>query len=173
MSALLRQTSRRIRALLPILSSIALVLIGLLPLGLPHFDTVAPSFALMAVFYWSIFRSDLMTMVGAFLIGLLLDLLCAGPLGLNALILVVVHELGVSQRRVFLGSSFFVNWAAFALVIGAVVPLSWALVSLLHWRLLPTAPVLAQVMLSLVLYPGVYWLLSRLERRWLRSSVTV
>lgn len=173
MSALLRQASRRIRALLPILSSVALVMLGLLPIGLPHFDTVAPSFALMAVFYWSIFRSDLMTMVGAFLIGLLLDLLTGGPLGLNALILVIIHELGVSQRRVFLGSSFLVNWTAFALVIGAVAPLSWALISLLHWRLLPTAPVLAQVLLSLGLYPGVYWVLSRLERRWLRSSVTV
>lgn len=173
MSALLRQTSRRIRALLPILSSIALVLLGLLPVGLPHFDTVAPSFALMAVFYWSIFRSDLMTMVGAFLIGLLLDLLCAGPLGLNALILVAVHELGVSQRRVFLGSSFLVNWTAFALVIGSILPLSWAVVSLLHWRLLPVMPMATQLMLSLVLYPGIYWLLSRLERRWLRRSVAV
>ena len=74
MSALLRQTSRRIQALLPILSSVTLVLIGLAPVGLPHFDNVAPAFALMAVFYWSIFRSDLMTMLGAFMIGLLLDL---------------------------------------------------------------------------------------------------
>lgn len=173
MLALLRQISRRIRALLPILSSIVLVLLGLLPVGLPYFDTVAPSFALMAVFYWSIFRSDLMTMVGAFLIGLLLDLLSGGLLGLNALILVAVHELGVSQRRVFLGSSFMVNWTAFALLIGAVLPLSWALVSLLYWRLLPTAPVLAQMILSLTLYPAVYWGLSRLERRWLRGSLAV
>lgn len=172
MSALLRQTSRRIRALLPILSSLALVLFGLLPLGLPHFDVVGPAFALMAVFYWSIFRSDLMTMVGAFAIGLLLDLLSGGPLGLNALALLLVHELGVSQRRVFLGSSFLVNWAAFALVVGAVQPLSWALVSLLHWQPLPVAPLVAQLALSLALYPGIYWLLSRLERRWLRASVT-
>jgi rod shape-determining protein MreD len=171
MSALLRQTSHRIRALLPILSSIGLVVITLVPFGLPYFDTVTPSFALMAVFYWSIFRPDLMTMVGAFLIGLLLDVLSAGPLGVNALILVAAHELGVSQRRIFLGSSFLVNWAAFALVVAAVVPLSWALVSLLYWRLLPPGPAVAQVALSLGLYPGVYWILSRLERRWLRRSV--
>ncbi|QDO95937.1 rod shape-determining protein MreD [Ferrovibrio terrae] len=172
MSALLRQTSRRVRALLPILSSVTLVLIGLMPIGLPHFDNVAPAFALMAVFYWSIFRSDLMTMIGAFMIGLLLDLLSAGPLGLNVLALVLVHELGMAQRKVFLGSSFMVNWAAFALVVGAVLPAGWAVVSLLHWRLLPTAPLLAQLLLSLTLYPAVYWVLSRLERRWLRASVT-
>ena len=60
-----------------------------------------------------------------------------------------------------------------AVKVGAVVPLSWGLVSLLHWRLLPTAPVLAQVILALTLYPAVYWLLSRLERRWLRGSLAV
>lgn len=171
MSALLRQISRRIRALLPILSSMTLVLFGLLPVGLPHFESVGPAFALMAVFYWSIFRSDLMTMAGAFMIGLLLDLLSAGPLGLNALILVLVHELGMAQRKIFLGSSFMVNWAAFALVVGAVLPAGWAIVSVLHWRLQPTAPLLAQLLLSLALYPAIYWSLSKLERRWLRASV--
>lgn len=172
MSALLRQTSRRIRALLPILSSLALVLFSLAPVGLPHFDSVGPAFALMAVFYWSIFRSDLMTMLGAFAIGLLLDLLSGGPVGLNALVLALAHELGVSQRRVFLGSSFLVNWAAFALVIGVVLPICWALMSLLHWELLPMLPLTTQLLLSLALYPVIYWLLSRLERRWLRASVT-
>ncbi|WP_374303645.1 rod shape-determining protein MreD [Ferrovibrio sp.] len=173
MSALLRQASRRIRALLPILSSLALVLFSLIPVGLPHFDSVGPAFALMAVFYWSIFRSDLMTMLGAFAIGLLLDLLSGGPLGLNALVLLLAHELGVSQRRVFLGSSFLVNWAAFALVIGAVLPICWVLVSLLHWQMLPVTPLVTQLFLSLACYPGIYWLLSRLERRWLRASVAV
>ncbi len=165
MAALFRQTNRRLRTLLPLLSSIGLVLIGVLPLGLPHLNSVAPVLALMAVFYWSIFRSDLMTMLDAFLIGLLLDLLSGGPLGLNAATLLLIHELGVSQRRVFLGSSFLVNWTAFALVAGAVLPIGWLIVSLLHWSLLPTAPVLAQFLLSLAIYPAAYWLFSRLERR--------
>ena len=71
----------------------------------------------------------------------------------------------MSQRRVFLGSSFLVNWTAFALVAGAVLPIGWLLVSVLHWSLLPTAPILAQFLLSLAIYPAVYWLFSRLERR--------
>lgn len=170
MSALLRQAGRRTRATLPILSSVALVLIGLLPLGLPHFGAVSPALALMAVFYWSIFRADLMTMLGAFLIGLLLDLLSGGPLGLNALTLLLVHELGESQRRIFLGSSFLVNWCGFALVAVAAAIAGWALVCLLHWSLLPILPLIIQTGLSLGLYPGVYWLLSRLERRYLQSA---
>lgn len=168
MDALLIQANRRIRAFLPILSSLMLGLIGLTPLGLPHMELAAPSLALMAVFYWSIFRADLVNMVGAFLIGLAIDLLSGGPIGLNAMLLLLTHELGVSQRRVFLGSSFLVNWVAFALVVTGVTFAGWAMISLLNWTLLPLAPRLAQWALSLALYPPVYWLLSRLERRWLR-----
>lgn len=165
MAALFRQTNRRLSALLPLFSSIALVLVSITPLGLPHLNSIAPLLAVMAVFYWSIFRADLMSMLDAFLIGLLLDLLGGGPPGLNAATLLLIHQLGVSQRRVFLGSSFLVNWTAFALVAGAVLPISWLVVSLLHWSLLPTAPVLAQFLLSLAIYPAVYWMFSRLERR--------
>lgn len=168
MDALLTQTNRRLRAFLPLLSSLVLGLIGLTPLGLPHLELVAPSLALMAIFYWSIFRADLMTMAGAFLIGLILDLLSGGPVGLNAMMLLLAHQLGVSQRRVFLGSSFLVNWVAFALVVSAVTFAGWAMISLLNWTLLPVPPRLAQWALSLACYPPVYWLLSRIERRWLR-----
>ncbi|HEX6958345.1 MAG TPA: rod shape-determining protein MreD [Ferrovibrio sp.] len=172
MSVLLRQAGHQIRALLPMLSSLALVLAGLLPIGLPHFGSVSPALALMSVFYWSIFRSDLMTMAGAFLIGLILDLLSGGPPGLNALTLLLTHELGVSQRRVFLGSSFLVNWCCYALVATAAAAVSWALVCLLHWHLFPVVPVLAQWGLSLATYPMIYWLLSLLERRYLRPEFT-
>jgi rod shape-determining protein MreD len=173
MSALLGQASRRARALLPLLSSLVLVLIGLLPLGLPHFGAVAPALALMAVFYWSIFRADLMTMPGAALIGLFLDLLGGGPLGLNTLILLLVHALGVSQRRIFLGSSFLVNWSGFALVATVTAAGGWAVVCLLHWTLLPVLPLIGQWGLSLAIYPAIYWLLSRLERRYLRSLAPI
>src|SRR3546814_542272 len=84
MDALLNQTNRRLRAFLPLLSSLVLGLVGLTPLGLPHLELVAPSLALMAIFYWSIFRADLMTMAGALLIGLVFDLSIAGPVGLHA-----------------------------------------------------------------------------------------
>ena len=168
MDALLLQTNRRLRAFLPLMSSLVLGLAGLTPLGLPHMELVSPPLALMAIFYWSIFRADLVSMAGAFLIGLAIDLLSGGPLGLNALMLLLAHELGVSQRRVFLGSSFLVNWVAFALVVSAVILVGWAAISLLNWTLLPAMPRLAQWALSLALYPPVYWLLSRIERRWLR-----
>lgn len=167
----LANATRRMRGFLPIVSCLLLVAVGLAPVGLPYFATVSPALALMAVFYWSIFRADLMSMLGAFLIGLVVDLITAGPLGLNALILLLTHELGVSQRRVFLGSSFLVNWWAFALVAIGASLIGWAVASLLHWQIHAFRPLLAQLLLSLGLYPAIYWLLSRLEQRYLRPGL--
>ncbi len=158
----------RLRGFLPIMTCLLLVAFGLMPLGLPHFAPISPALALMAVFYWSIFRADLMSMLGAFLIGLVVDLITAGPLGINALLLLLTHELGVSQRRVFLGSSFLVNWWGFAMVAVGASLLSWLIASLLHWQMHEIRPMLAQLLLSLGLYPAIYWLLSRIEQRYLR-----
>ncbi|MBP7063534.1 rod shape-determining protein MreD [Ferrovibrio sp.] len=163
---------QRLRGFLPIVTCLVLVACGLAPVGLPHFATISPALALMAVFYWSIFRADLMSMLGAFLIGLVVDLITAGPLGLNALLLLLTHELGVSQRRVFLGSSFLVNWWGFAMVAVGASLISWSIASLLHWQLHEFRPVLAQLALSLGLYPAIYWLLSRIEQRYLRPGLS-
>lgn len=171
MVALIQPALRRLQSLLPLVTSLLLVAFGLAPSGLPHFGLVGPALALMAVFYWSIFRADLMSMASAFAIGLVVDLLSGGPLGLNALILLLTHELGVSQRRVFMGSSFFVNWWAFSMVAFGAAVIGWALASLLHWHLSPPGPVVAQLGLSLFCYPAVYWLLSRMERRLLRPGI--
>lgn len=173
MNLALTQASRRLRGLVPALSSFALVTVGVLPMGLPHFSSICPALALMAVFYWSIFRADLMSMLSAFAIGLGVDLLTGGPLGLQAVILLLAHGLAVSQRRVFLGTSFLVNWWGYGIVALGAGLFAWLVASLVHWTLHDLRPVLAQLGLSLGLYPLVYWLLSRLEQRWLRPGLPV
>ncbi|WP_374634507.1 rod shape-determining protein MreD [Ferrovibrio sp.] len=163
----------RLHGLLPVLSCLVLAIIGTAPLELPHFGPVGPVLALMAVFYWSIFRADLMTMLGAFSIGLVVDLLSGGPIGLHAVLLLLTHALAVSQRRVFLGSSFLVNWWGYGMVALGAAFVSWSVACLLNWYLHDPRPLLAQLGLSLGLYPLVYWLLSRLERRLLRPALPI
>lgn len=164
---------RRMRGLLPVLSCLLLAIIGVSPMDMPHFGSVGPVLALMAVFYWSIFRADLMTMLGAFLIGLVVDLLSGGPIGLYAVLLLLTHALAVSQRRVFLGSSFLVNWWGYGMVALGSAVIGWVVACLLNWQMHDPRPLLTQLGLSLGLYPLVYWLLSWLERRWLRNALPV
>lgn len=158
----------RLQAAIPALVTTLLVLAELLPLGLPYFGTVAPGLGVLAIFYWSIWRPDLMPASFVFAIGLVHDLAAGIPLGLTALVYVATHWLCISQRQVLLRTSFPVGWAAFALVALGGSLLQWVLATIYHLRLIAPQPVLVQMVETVIVYPAVYWLLSRTETGLLR-----
>lgn len=109
-----------------------LVLASATPLRLPGGAVVAPSFALIAVFFWTLHRPDAMPPLAVFAIGLVQDVLSGEPLGVNAAVLVMVQAGLASQRRFFNGKSFSVVWLGFAIAAVGAYAASWALVSIWH-----------------------------------------
>ena len=124
---LLQRLDRFARNLIPFALSLLLVIIGTLPLQIPGYGLVAANLALMSVFYWSVYRPDLLPPWVAFLIGLLQDILVGTPPGLNALVLLLARAMVVSQGRVFRGKSFLVMWWGFAMVALGAQVLVWLL----------------------------------------------
>ncbi|WP_207462607.1 rod shape-determining protein MreD [Azospirillum sp. SYSU D00513] len=157
------------RNLAPFAVTVMLVLVGLVPLQIPSYAVVAPQFALTAVFYWAIHRPDLMRPVTVFLIGLLQDLLSGGPLGLNALVLLLVHGIVLNQRRVFLASTFALMWVGFGMMVTGAALLQWAAYSLLSGTALPVWPALFQALMTLAFFPAIAWLLLRVHRAFLQG----
>lgn len=154
-----------LRGMVPLVLTLCLVLLTVVPYNVPGLAVVTPSLAMMAVFYWSIYRPDLLPATAAFLVGLTQDALGGGPLGLTALVLVLVHGVVVSQRRVFVGKSFFVAWWGFAIVAAGAFALSWLLASLWSGALMPGGPVFFQGLLTVVLYPCFGLLFGRVQQR--------
>ncbi len=155
------------RNLAPCVVTVMLVLAGMVPFYLPDYDRIAPSLALMAVYYWAIHRPDLLRPSAAFAIGLLQDLISGVPLGLNALILVMTHWIVVTQRSFFLASSFLLLWWGFALIALAVAVVQWVACVAVYWAILPAAPVLFQALLTIALFPWFAWLFIRVHRAFL------
>ena len=91
-----------------------LVFAAALPWRLPAFAEVTPAFAVMAVFYWTIYRPERLPYVATFGIGVLQDLLAGTPLGMTALLLLVVQGVVASQRTFFRGKPFLVIWWGFS-----------------------------------------------------------
>ena len=165
--------SRLLRLLLgltPTVLTLLLVVVSAVPLGLPYFASISPLMAMMSVYYWSIYRADLMPAPAVFLIGLAQDLVSGGPLGLMALVLLLVHGLCVSQRRVFLSKPFLVGWWGFMFVAAGAVTVAWVLACLYYLSWFDPRPVAAQLVLTVALYPPLTWLFSRTETRLLRSN---
>ncbi|GAB4168213.1 MAG: rod shape-determining protein MreD [Thalassobaculales bacterium] len=166
---LLRRLDGLARDLLPFAASLLLVLVGAVPTGLPGYQEIAPSLALAAVFYWSIYRPDLMPSIAVFALGAIQDTLTGTPLGVGALIFVLTHGLAVSQRRAFVGKPFFIAWIGFAIVCFGALIASTILCSLLKGAPMLTLAAPMQALLTLALFPGIAGLMIGAHRHLLRN----
>ena len=151
------------------LISLVLVMFAVIPVQVPYYGPIAVNVGVMAVFYWVVYRPDLMPPSAAFLIGLWQDIMIGTPLGLNALVLLVVQMALVAQRRFFQGKSFMVVWWAFAMLALLAALLSWILTMALYTVWLIPTPAVFQLLLTIALYPFVTWILARTQHAVLRQ----
>ena len=163
MDGLLQRMDGAARNLFPLGLAVAALLLGAVPLYLPGYGAVAPNVALMVVFYWAIYRPDLFPTVLAFAIGLVQDALMGTPLGLNALVLLCMHGIVVTQRRFFQGKTFSVVWSAFFVVALAAAFFGWLLSMALAGTLIAPWPGIFAMMLTVALYPLATWVLARVH----------
>lgn len=170
MIAVLQRLDRLARNVWPFILSLLIVMVSVLPFYIPDIGRIAPNLAVMAVFYWAIYRPDLFPVVAAFALGLWQDLLVGSPLGINALVLLMVHWAVNSQRRFFLGKSFSVVWWAFAVIATGASILFWLLSAAYHATLVAPAPVAFQLLLTVGLYPFMTWLFASTQHAVLRQA---
>ena len=158
------------RTAIPLLATFAAVVLNVVPLRLPDYAPLAPGFVLMAVFYWTVHRPDLMRPWAVFLVGILDDILSGTPLGVNSLMLLFVHWAIMTQHRVFRGKSFVLIWFAFALVaLGAKLLLA-ATAVLIGYGFPDPIVLLVQYALTLALYPPLALIMGRAQRVFLPAS---
>ncbi|MDE0391630.1 MAG: rod shape-determining protein MreD [Rhodospirillales bacterium] len=149
----LHSADRWLRGLIPVTVTVVFVFAGSLPWRLPGFDEVSPALAAMAIFYWTIYRPERLPYVATFAIGLLQDLLAGTPLGMTALVLLIVQGVVASQRTFFRGKPFLVVWWGFSLTMPAIGLLSWIIGSACFGTVIPLLPIMVQVGLTVLLFP--------------------
>ena len=152
------------RNLAPFLLTLMLLLISLVQTHIPGFGPVMPMLVLMSVYYWAIYRPDLMPLSVVFLIGLTQDLLSGGPIGVQAVVLLICYWLVAVQRRFFHSKSFGVVWWGFMLLGMVAALLNWSLVALVERSALAPWPVLFSYALSIALFPFMTKLLVATHR---------
>jgi rod shape-determining protein MreD len=163
------RANRAFRRLLPCLITLFLAFIAYVPTGIHGFAYVSPSLVFISVFYWSIHRPYLMPAPLVFLFGLLLDILSGGPIGMSSLLLLAVHAVCVSQRRVFVGKAFMLTWWGFILIaIGAAI-FSWIVACVYYFSFIGLETVFIQLMLTLCVFPILAWGFGRLQNSLLKE----
>ncbi|MGB0571841.1 MAG: rod shape-determining protein MreD [Alphaproteobacteria bacterium] len=157
------------RRVVPGLTTLLLILLAQLPMPLPFLPDIAPALPLMAIYYWVVFRPDLMPRILVFALGLFHDALIGAPFGLSGLIYLLAHGFVLNQRRFLVGKPFWIFWSGFAIVTPVAAFLTWLLASVLRGAILPTDVVLMGMLLTVITFPAIAWVLLY-SQRWLVGS---
>ncbi|WP_340149372.1 rod shape-determining protein MreD [uncultured Sneathiella sp.] len=164
------QFNRFLRGSVPFALTVLLAMMSVVPIGISGYANVTPAFVAISVFYWSIHRPYLMNAPLCFLLGVISDCLTGTPLGLSSLLLLLTHGIALSQRRIFIGKSFFLTWFGYLLIGFIIAMLSWVIACLYSLAYVPIAPILAQYGLSLLVFPFFAWLFGMLQNNLLRLT---
>ncbi|MBM84612.1 MAG: rod shape-determining protein MreD [Rhodospirillaceae bacterium] len=156
------------RAIMPTITTLLLALLDVIPIGVPAISDVSPLFTMMAIFYWAVYRPDLVPPFVVFLIGLLQDILLGNPTGLFALVLLGVLGATLSQRMAFVGKPFVFAWLGFAVISAAAFFTMWLLTCVLTTQIVLTTDVFFQYGLTTCCFPVAAWLFVRIHRHLVR-----
>ncbi len=160
----LRRAVRLSRLALPITLIGFLVVFSVVPLRLPHYTAVAPNWVLAATFFFATRRDDLVPAWAAFVLGLLFDVLAGGPLGLSALVLLLVREAGSFLAEPLRGRPFLFEWMCFGITALAAQLLGVLLATALAGALVALPTVVLQLMLTVLVYPAMVLALGLIAR---------
>lgn len=168
--AALAQLDRSLKQALPLASTALVALLSVVPLPIPEYAVLAPNFVLICAFYWIVHRPDLFPAWGAFLIGLFDDMLSGAPSGLNAFVLLLVHSTIVAQHKFFRGKAFWLIWASFALVAAGAALATAILVFIVAKIVVTSGAFVAQLALTMAVYPALAAVLGRAQRLFLSGG---
>jgi rod shape-determining protein MreD len=163
-ATLAAQATRWASDLVPMASSFAFALFAVLPIPVPYYSVAAPALTLIAVYYWMVFRPDLMPAIGLFALGIVNDALAGAPLGVSSLIYLVAQPALLSQRRFLIGQPFWLLWSGFALLAPPAILFQWIALSLLREAPLAPLSTVASGALTILLFPLFAYVLVRLQR---------
>ncbi|MGE4065070.1 MAG: rod shape-determining protein MreD [Rhodospirillaceae bacterium] len=163
---LLQSVDLSARRALPAALTLLLLLFALTPTNVPGLAPVMPMFALMSVYFWSIYRPDLMGYGAVFGLGLLEDLLTATPIGSTALVFLLTQWIVLRQQKFFNAKPFAVTWFAFVFIAAAAALIRWLAVGFMSGSgFTPAGPIFASYLITVAVYPLIGWLLAKTQAK--------
>ena len=137
---------------------------------IPSYGSMAAVLPLPALYYWAVWRPDLMPAWLAFLIGLVYGALVHAPLGLHSLLFLLVLVGVRRQRRVLVGLGCPMFWTLYAAMVLVYTVAEWMLSSILAAHPMPVAGALFGAVVTAAAFPIVALPLAQIHRLALRGA---
>jgi rod shape-determining protein MreD len=160
----LPRVNNGIARLWPIFTTLVMAVLTLLPLRIPGYAALTPALTLMAVYHWTIYRPDLLSPFGLFLIGLAEDILTGAPIGAGALVLLLARAGVLRFRRHSVNRSFPFIWAGFGVLASILMVGSWLFNCLIQMNFFDLRTTVFRLVLTVTVFPVASFALGRSQR---------
>ena len=156
--------------LLPLLSSVFLVLLSYLPLNSLFLNTIHPAIGLICGYFWLVHRPDLFNLWSICCLGLVDDVISAAPMGSSIFAMLVLYVLTNAASKFLTAKPFVVLWYGFiALSLGTLL-LRWLVVSVYYSRFLPLGVLFFSYLITVFCYPLISLLLAFVQNRLIQDD---
>lgn len=120
-----------------------------------------PTLLLIILYYWTLYRPDLLHIEQLVLISLIQDGLFAYPLGFSALRLLINYALLLTQKRILCQQRFLWIWGGFG-IFAIIDSLIFAiLLSAAKHEWVGVLPFMPGLLMTISIYPLAIWLINR------------
>jgi rod shape-determining protein MreD len=147
----------------PTIAVLAASLVLAVPVRVAGLQAPEPVFALVPAFAWAMARPSIAPPIVLTGLGLMLDLLWGGPLGLWPACLLAAYALVFAARRILSGQEFLGLFAWYGAACATAMLAGLALMSLRAGHVPSLLGVAAQFSVTVVLFPFAWRLIERYE----------
>lgn len=139
--------------LVPLISTLVLVLILYLPRGSNYWNLLrqAPFYA--GIYFWQSQRPDAFNFLSAFILGIFADVLGGVMLGINVLTFLVLYLVSLHLSARFNIKKFSYSWLLFSSALLITLLFKGLIISLYFRHLLPLNLLIIEYLLILAIYP--------------------
>ncbi|MFZ1990826.1 MAG: hypothetical protein WAW96_13775 [Alphaproteobacteria bacterium] len=125
---------------------------------------LVPSLPLVAIFLWTMYRPDLLPPLAVLVLGMIMDLLIDGPMGVSSLSFLTAYAIVASQRLYWLTLPRGGVLVGFITVLFACGVVAWLATSFAYGRFVSPLPVLLEGVMSVLVFPLMREVFGPLQR---------
>ncbi len=144
--------------LLPVAISVFAMLLvaAITPLAL---RAITPAILFPCIYFWAVYRPNLLPIWIIFMLAIINDVLMSLPMGATSLPAILLYILARRKivRRAF-KESFAKLWQYYTWNVSVSLFVLYVILSLYYWHWFNPIPVLGQLLLTILLYPPIYWI---------------
>ncbi len=159
-----------LQRLLPLISSIVLLLLAYLPVNVAAFNNMRPDLGLACIYFWVLHRPDLFNLTSIVVLGIVDMVISSALPGASLLAYLTMYVLLYNTQKFFNAKPFVVIWYGFIALSLATLIVKWLVVSIYYSTFLPLSMLMFCYLIGVAVYPLVSAVLAFVQNKFIQDE---